>query len=61
MISADSKYFAADAANCIIKTAPKPKFGAMSAPTFGWFESHDLIVASFASSKPVVPTTTEIS
>ena len=35
MISTDSKYRAAFAANCIISTAPMPKFGAISTPTSG--------------------------
>ena len=43
-----------------MRTAPSPKFGAISAPTFGLAASHDLTFSNFALSKPVVPTTTLI-
>ena len=56
IISADSKYLAALAANSIIKTAPIAKLGAMSTPDFDE-ERSDLIFAMRASSKPVVPIT----
>src|SRR4051812_10223763 len=38
-------------------TAPMPKFGAMITPSSGLGVSHSATVASFRSSKPVVPTT----
>ncbi|CAB5065703.1 unannotated protein [freshwater metagenome] len=60
IISTDSKCFAACAANCIINTAPSPKLGAISAPTFAFFANSSFTLASLALSKPVVPTTTFI-
>ena len=58
MISTDSKYRAARAANCIISTAPMPKFGAISTPTSGLCDSQVRTRSRRWSVKPVVPTTT---
>ena len=58
MISADSKYRAALAANCIISTAPMPKLGAISTPTSGLWDSQLRTRSRRCSVKPLVPTTT---
>ncbi|CAB4768494.1 unannotated protein [freshwater metagenome] len=58
IISALSKYLAAVWENCIIRTAPNPKFGAIKAPTFGCLLSRVFKCSIFLSSNPVVPTTT---
>ena len=58
MISADSKYRAASAANLIIRTAPIEKFGTTITPTEGASLSQPSIAASRSSVNPLVPATT---
>src|SRR3954452_4368143 len=55
--STEGKNRAASCAKRMSSTAPMPKFGAMITPRSGFGSSHSATVASFPSSKPVVPTT----
>src|SRR6185312_1906267 len=57
MISTDSKYLAAVAANEDASTAPSAKLGAISTPVPGCCSSNSTSEARLASSQPVVPTT----
>ena len=57
MISADSKYRAALAANSVARIEPIAKLGAMSTPTPGCSPRSCFSELSRSSSQPVVPTT----